>query len=350
MVYRHFVFSGGYHIFVCILGSLQKLEEQNIIDLMDIDTMWCVSSGSFVAITISLLKGYRITQKDNSNDIYDFNWDILKNYILDRPWNYLFYIPQFNIYDICSKNGLYDESVSLQMLEPLLKLLDLSIDITLKEFYEYTKVDCHFFSFDVYNFQYIDICYKTFPDMLLRNAMYVTSSIPFLSKPHIEYGKCFLDGGALFNYPINYCIKQIANPSEILGYNTNLNTISDIENPNFENSSLFYYIYSVAVLLYQKIYSLFICREENTRCEGVYQDFGKYNEKPESNDNSDIFYSEVSIVSDCNDEIQLPYTNYLTMFQDLYDFVMNYEKRKMLWENGNTKTAINKNYFYYINK
>jgi hypothetical protein len=347
MVFKHFVFSGGYHIFICILGSLQRMEEDNVINITDIETTWCVSSGSFAAITISLLKGYRLRQ-NNNNEQDEFNWDILKNYLLERPWNYLFNIPTFNLYDFFSKNGIYDESLTLHMLEPLLKLLDLPIDITMKEFYDYSKVECHFFSFDVYTFQFIDISHKTFPDMLLRNVMYVTSSVPFLSKPHIEYGKCFLDGGAMFNYPINYCIKRITDPTEILGYNTELITVTDIESPDFENMSIFHYVYSIGALLYNKIYKFFICREENTRCEGVYQDIEKYNTDNDTSHRD--YYSEVSIVSECHEEIQLPYKTYLSMFQELYDFIMNYEKRKLLWDFGNSKILINKKCFYYINK
>ena len=344
MTFKHFVFSGGYHIFMCILGSLQQLEEEKRINLCDIETIWCVSSGSFIAISISLLKGYRMRFIDDELTSEDFNWDVLKNYLLDRPWNYLFNVPTFNIYDLCSKNGVYDENISLHMLEPLLKLLDLSIDITLKEFFEYTNVECHFFSFDIYHFQYIDISYKTFPDMLLRNVMYVTSSIPFLSKPHIEYGKCLIDGGALINYPIHYCLRQIENPEEILGYNTNLLTVADIKNPNFENMNMFCYIYSVSSLLYNKIYSFFICKEENTRSEGVYQDIEL------STDENIHFYSEIPIISNDEDKIQLPYKNYLSLFQELYDFIMNYETRKLLWDTGNSKTIIIKKFFYYINK
>ena len=328
MTFKHFVLSGGYHVFICILGSLQFLEEQQIINLCDVETIWCVSSGSFTAISIALLKGYRL--HNDTNDI--FNWEVLKNYLLDRPWNYLFNIPTINIYDIYTKNGVYDENITLHMLEPLLKLLDLSLDITLREFFEYTKVECHFFSFDIYKFQYIDISYKTFPDMLLRNVMYVTSSIPILTKPHIEYGKCLLDGGALFNYPINYCLKHVTNPSEILGYNTNLITFSNIENPNFENMNTFYYIFSVWSLLYNKIFSFFICREENTRGEGVYQDI-------EISDESENYYSEISIISDPDDEIQLPYKNYLYLIEELYHFITNTEKRRLLWDYGKLKTS-----------
>jgi hypothetical protein len=340
MVIKHIVVSGGYHLFTYILGSIHKLESNNVIDISNIETIWCVSSGSFVAICLALLKGYRNKITDNTQEVL-LSWDVLENYIEERPWSYLFINPSFSIYDILYKKGVYDEMVIHSMIEPLLKLLDLSVTITLEELYEYTNIEIHFYSFDIYQFQMIDIFYKTYPKMSLVNAMYVTASVPFLSIPHIEYDKCFIDGGCILNYPICYALKRITQSDEILGYNTHLTTLTMEKEVSIKDESIFYYIYFVASTLYLKIYNTFICRTENNHTEAVYQDIEEIN-----SDNN--YYNEISLKPLTDDNPSF-YNGLIILFQDFYEFLYSNEKRRYMLENGKEQITMSKKFFTYIN-
>jgi hypothetical protein len=340
MVIKHIVVSGGYHLFTYILGSIHKLESNNVIDISNIETIWCVSSGSFVAICLALLKGYRNKITDNTQEVL-LSWDVLENYIEERPWSYLFINPSFSIYDILYKKGVYDEMVIHSMIEPLLKLLDLSVTITLEELYEYTNIEIHFYSFDIYQFQMIDIYYKTYPKMSLVNAMYVTASVPFLSIPHIEYDKCFIDGGCILNYPICYALKRITQSDEILGYNTHLTTLTMEKDVSIKDESIFYYIYFVASTLYSKIYNTFICRTENNHTEAVYQDIEEIN-----SDNN--YYNEISLKPLTDDNPSF-YNGLIILFQDFYEFLYSNEKRRYMLENGKEQITMSKKFFTYIN-
>lgn len=352
MVIKHLVISGGYHLFTYILGSLHKLECNNIFDISNIETIWCVSSGSFVAICISLLKGYRSKITNDNSDIL-LSWDVIEKYIEERPWSYLFINPSFNIYDIIYKRGIYDEMIIHSMIEPLLKLLDLPLNVTLENFYEYTKVEIHFYSFDIYQFQMIDISYKTYPNMTLIVAMYVTASVPFLSIPHIDYNKCFIDGGCIINYPICYALKSITQTDEILGYNTQLTTLtlqqeSDV---GIRNESIFYYIYFVASTLYAKIYKTFICKTENSHTEAVYQDINELNVEDLNLDNNEreyIYYNEINLEPLPNNK-QSFYNGIIVLFQDFYEFLYSNEKRRYMLENGKEQINITKKFFTYNN-
>jgi hypothetical protein len=339
MVIKHIVVSGGYHLFTYILGSIHKLESNNLIDISNIETIWCVSSGSFVAICLALLKGYRNKITDNTQEV--LSWDVLENYIEERPWSYLFINPSFSIYDILYKKGVYDEMVIHSMIEPLLKLLDLPVTITLEELYEYTNIEIHFYSFDIYQFQMIDIFYKTYPNMSLVNAIYVTASVPFLSIPHIEYDKCFIDGGCIINYPICYALKRITQSGEILGYNTHLTTLTMEKDVSIKDESIFYYIYFVASTLYSKIYNTFICRTENNHTEAVYQDI-------EEIDSDTNYYNEISLKPLTHDNPSF-YNGLIILFQDFYEFLYSNEKRRYMLENGKEQITMSKKFFTYIN-
>jgi hypothetical protein len=347
MVIKHLVVSGGYHLFAYILGSLHKLETDDIFNISNIETIWCVSSGSFVAICIALLKGYRNKITENTENIL-FSWDVIENYIEERPWSYLFINPSFCIYDILYKKGIYDEMIIHSIVEPLLKLLDLSLTITLEEFYEYTKVEIHFYSFDIYQFQMIDIYYKTYPNMTLVDAIYVTASVPFLSIPHIEYNKCFIDGGCIINYPICYALKRITQSEEILGYNTQITTltINNKQDISIRNESVFYYIYFVLSTLYTKIYNIFICRTENSHTEAVYQDIT--NIDVDNNDSGYKYYNEINLEPLTNDKNSF-YEGLIVLFQDLYEFLYSNEKRRVMMDNGKERINIIKKFFTYNN-
>jgi hypothetical protein len=342
MTIKHLVISGGYHLFTYILSSIYSLEKSDTINISNIETIWCVSSGSFVAICIALLKGYRKNIKNDESPL--LTWEVIQNYIEERPWSYLFINPSISIYDLLYKKGIYDETVISSMIEPFLKLLDLPVTITLAEYYEYTNIDVHFYSFDIYQFQMIDICYKNYPTMTLVNAMYVTASVPFLSIPHMEFGKCFIDGGCIINYPICYALKRIDNPEEILGYNTHLTTLERDDTVNIKHESVFYYIYYIISSLYAKIYNTFICTVDNTRTEAVYQAVNIM--EIESEDVK--YYNEINLdpLTNVNESF---YNGMIVLFQDFQDFLYSIEKRRCMWIMGEKNINIVKKLFTYNN-
>ena len=67
--------------------------------------------------------------------------------------------------------------------------------------------------------------------------------------PTIIDNKCYIDGGVMCNYPINYCLRDHANKDEILGFRLTYKTEGD----NFQNikvtseSSLLEYVISITI-------------------------------------------------------------------------------------------------------
>jgi predicted acylesterase/phospholipase RssA len=57
-------------------------------------------------------------------------------------------------------------------------------------------------------FEIVDVSYKTHPDLELLKAIHMTSALPMIFSPCCIGEECFVDGGMISNYPLNYCIKN----------------------------------------------------------------------------------------------------------------------------------------------
>jgi predicted acylesterase/phospholipase RssA len=91
------------------------------------------------------------------------------------------------------------------------------MEITMKEFYEFSKIEIHLFSLDINTFILEDVSHITHPDLQLLTAVQMSSAIPVLISPVCIDNKCYVDGGVICNYPINQCILRAENVDEIFG-------------------------------------------------------------------------------------------------------------------------------------
>jgi hypothetical protein len=155
-----------------------------------------------------------------------------------------------------------------EMLEPLFRAKDLDINtITMKEFYEYTKIEHHFFTIRVQEFELVDISYKTHPDWKLLDAIYASSCIPPFFQPlYIKNAETttiewYTDGGFLANYPMEHCIQRCVDSCEdddihsldhtVFGFNLyDRNYMNKLSN---DKMNLIEYIYVIISILIYKI-------------------------------------------------------------------------------------------------
>jgi predicted acylesterase/phospholipase RssA len=137
MTIKHLVLSGGGPTMIQTIGSIQYLEEHHFLNLNDIKSIYGTSAGTLVAILICL----------------KFDWETINDYIIKRPWQDVFKINVQNIFDAYTKRGIYDEKVIEKCFKPLFDAKDISLTITLEEFYEYSKIELHFFTFEVNEFE-----------------------------------------------------------------------------------------------------------------------------------------------------------------------------------------------------
>lgn len=199
---KHLVISGGGPTMIQTLGSIQYLEENKFIDFNNIETIYGTSAGAITGVLICL----------------KYDWTTLYDYIIKRPWQEVFPVNIQNIFDAYTKKGIFDDKTIIKCFKPLLDAKDISMNISLKEFYEYSKIELHMFSFEVNTFKIEDVSYLTHPDISLITALQMTCAVPILVTPICTEDKCYIDGGIICNYPLKYCIDSNKKIEEILGF------------------------------------------------------------------------------------------------------------------------------------
>lgn len=201
MTIKHLVISGGGPLGLRFLGALERLEKEGFWKHEHIETIYCTSVGSIIGAFICL----------------KYEWDTLNKYIVERPWHDAFKVSPKQIIDSYFNKGLFDRKLAEIIFKPLLKAKDLDLNITLKEFYEYSGIDLHIFTFELNKFETVEMSHASHPDMCLLQALTMSSALPGIFMPTIIGDNCFVDGGVMCNYPLNQCLRDHSDKTEILG-------------------------------------------------------------------------------------------------------------------------------------
>ena len=201
MTIKHLVISGGGPTGLKAIGALQHLEQNGVWNINDIVSIYATSAGAIVAILLAL----------------KFEWSDITDYIIKRPWHDAYPFGVDQVFEAYSKKGLFDISIFTIFFKSLFNAKDVSLNITMQEFYDYSKIELHFFTLELNQFKIVDISYKTHPDLQLLTAIHMTCALPMIVTPVCVDDHCYVDGGVVCNYPLNYCLDQHPNVDEILG-------------------------------------------------------------------------------------------------------------------------------------
>lgn len=205
-IIKHLVIAGGGQTVFQSLGALYHLDQKGFLSLENIESIYGTSAGALLAAMICL----------------KFDWTTIQNYVLKRPWHKVFPFNIQMIFEAYGKKGIYDESAFRQVFKPLLDAKDLSLDITLKELYEYSKISIHLFSFEVKSFQKVELSYVSHPDLPLLKALHMSCALPVVFSPVFLEGKCYIDGGLNCNYPLEECLRREGvKEEEVVGFSNN---------------------------------------------------------------------------------------------------------------------------------
>lgn len=234
MTIKHLVMSGGGPTMLQTLGALCHLEKNKYVNLEDIETIYGTSAGAIIGVCIAL----------------KFDWETLNDYIIKRPWQDVFPIKVQNILDAYMKKGIFDKTNIEKCFKPLFDAKDIPININLEDFYHLTKIEIHFFGFEINEYKVEDISYLTHPKIEVITAIQMSCALPILVTPVCIDGKCYIDGGTTCNYPLNYCIESGKIPDEILGFK---NKYSETKNNINNESTLLQFLSS---FLYKAVFSL----------------------------------------------------------------------------------------------
>lgn len=258
---KHLVCSGGGVYGFTFYGILKEAHNKGLWKTEDLTSVYGTSVGTILLLLIQL----------------NYTWEELDNYLINRPWHQVFPIDIKLLLASMTNRGIYDQDTIHKTLSPLLLGRNLSLDITMKELYEYSKIEFHCFSTEINSFVMVDISHITHPDWKVLDAIYCSSAFPLIFKPLIADGKCYSDGCVINNYPISYCLQQGANPDETLGIYCDREI--DADNNIDNESSLFDYLTSIMIKTY-------IHRVDNAKNNNhaITHEFCIYADKIDAND------------------------------------------------------------------
>ena len=236
---KSIVLSGGNYLGLIELGVLQKLLEENFLKIYEIEQLYGTSVGGFICTLLCL----------------NIPFDDLCEYFEKRPWHKILDLDQSVFTDFFFKKGIIKKDIFEKTFKNLLESVNLSLNITLKEFYEYSKKELHLFSIRISDFTLVDISYKTHPDLQLVDAVFMTCSLPFIFQPLSYENEYYIDGGLLCNCPLEYALKN-SEPDEILCVMFSYENSSNPKNffTNFEEKNVIEYNVYLYLTVLQKIY------------------------------------------------------------------------------------------------
>jgi predicted acylesterase/phospholipase RssA len=224
---KHIVISGGGIIGFAQYGVLRESNLRGLWSFENIESIYGTSIGSILGVFLSL----------------KFEWSVLDDYIIKRPWQNVINFTMYSIIQSFESRGILNIKIIEDILTPVLRAKNIDTNVTMREFYELTEIELHIFVTELNNFNIIDICYIDFPDWKLVDAVYASCSIPIIFAPLLKDSKCYIDGGFILNYPLYPCIQSGKDPNEILGICQNMGKIETITIDN--NSTLFDFIFSI---------------------------------------------------------------------------------------------------------
>jgi predicted acylesterase/phospholipase RssA len=222
---KHLVISGGGPTGLLAYGALKNLSETNFFDVNKLESIYATSIGSIIAILITL----------------KYDWNTLDDYIIKRPWEKIFTINPNDFLNLFLNNGLFSFSVCEVILKDLLEAKDLSLNITLSEYYQYNNINLNIFATELNSMSSVILSHNSFPNLTLVKAIEMSTCYPLLFKPIFYEDLCYVDGGLFSNYPLKECIeREKCKENEILAIKNLWTRKQDLFN---EEQNLFQFIY-----------------------------------------------------------------------------------------------------------
>ncbi|WP_297417485.1 patatin-like phospholipase family protein [Clostridium sp.] len=224
------VFSGGGIKGLAYVGALKALEEKQL--FQKVKRFAGASAGAITAALLAI--GMSADELDEQMSSVDFATFLQKSKVniealVDKPLEFCLKAPEV-IIEEATKRGLCDGSVFVQWLTSMFKLKGFDETTTFAQLYEKTG-----------NELVIVLCYancsKTVlawhksdetADMPIVTAVRGSMSIPFVFEPLIWNNNTYVDGGTMYNYPIEVFDEEIS-PQKTLGFI--LSSHSSVLNP-----------------------------------------------------------------------------------------------------------------------
>lgn len=237
------VLSGGGEKFITQFAIIKEAHDTGYLNISNIKTIHGTSAGTICAVLLAS----------------QIELSLLEKYILHVSFDEYIKYDLYTIIHIIEQCGFVDQRVMEHAFDSIFRSCDLTINVTLKEYYEYTGVDMHFYAYDITAMKHTDINHATHPNWRVVDAVYVSCSLPIIFKPHLCGGHYYVDGGIYANYPLIEC-KRENNEDRMFGINVKLK-LDDTETKPFAN--LFEFLFTLITSVLRMIYKYSDCSMKN---------------------------------------------------------------------------------------
>lgn len=235
-IIKHIVLSGGGEIGFAYFGALRESNKHGFWDIKNIISVHSTSAGSIISTFIPL--------------VHLIGWDGFDNFMYKRPWDQVYKFGLTQMMNVYTNIGILDKKSIYDTFYPIFTAVDISMDITMEEFYQFTGIEMHYYTTNLGSFELLDVCYKTHPHWKVIDAVYASSALPILFKPAEIDGKSYIDGAVFCNYPLNQCMEMADDEDEILAFKK---YISPKYTPDTNYSNLVDYVNYILAKTFAKI-------------------------------------------------------------------------------------------------
>ena len=241
---KHIVIPGGGPTGFVDYGIIEYICQNGYVELDNIQSIHATSVGAFIGLTMCL--------KDN--------WEIYRDYMINCHYDKIFYIDPNKIINILSHNNIMSDDCFIKYVSPVLLANNLDVDITLKQFYEFSKIDFYLYTTRESDLSSIALSHYNYPDMKLIDAINASGAIPFIFKPIAYKDELFIDGGIFANTPLRECLesKEDINPEEVLAIVHDYNKAA-------QNDVINYNLFDFAMHLLWKLLSIVVKKIANAK-------------------------------------------------------------------------------------
>ena len=205
---KHIVLSGGGTLGICELSVLNTLIKKEVINMNNIQSIYGISIGSFIAILMTM----------------GIDTEVILNYVINRPWDKLFksYCTTDCILSLDKNKGIYGRDFFIDILSPLLKYSSYDETVTFQELYERSNIELYIYAARVDGIVCTEFSKFSHPNMNVITALIMSCAIPGIFQPVFFEDHFYIDAGIVVNYPIYYCLQRNGDhKDEILGIRFN---------------------------------------------------------------------------------------------------------------------------------
>jgi len=183
------VLSGGGPSGVAYAGILKALTDYDILKRKELNEIITTSVGIIFAILYLL--DYTILQ--------------IEKIVLETDLTKILNVDDLEIDDLLVKFGLFSNQQIGDSISSFIRHKCNKNDLTLKEFYDYSKIRLTVKVYNVDRGKTEYFHYKNTPDISLVKLSMMTTAIPYLFQPVEFEGDLYVDGGLKGHFPIEAC-------------------------------------------------------------------------------------------------------------------------------------------------